>query len=204
MGDFYFTLLLPLIFSSASFFLIYRLRFFAGNKIPGRIPFLTGSLLIIIALCWQALKSHPEYYQWFLDNAYSYINYAEYSLMFLGLLFVISGLSLYSDYWEMYQVDLENQEEKLSILRNLQTIARQPYHFLEFLNLSIKEIVNSIPETSGALFLINKKRGELVMTSSLGLSKDEISKLERLPLSRNIVGHAIEEGEAVIGGDFSL
>lgn len=185
-------------------FLTIRFKFFSGEGLPGRFAFLMGAILLVAASGWELVTSMSNYPDWFVLSAYGYFDLVQIIILIGGILLVITGLSFYADYWEIRREDIETLEGKLTILPSLQRDSNGPYHFLELLNMTIREIVSHLPETSGAIFLINRSRKQFVLTSSAGLTKQEISSLEYYPLERNIVSQAVELGEPIIAGRFDL
>ncbi|MDH4157458.1 MAG: response regulator [candidate division Zixibacteria bacterium] len=185
-------------------FLTYRLRFFAGEDVQGRFPFLFGGILVVLAAVWQILTNLPAYAEWFVGSAYVYLDIIHLVLLVLGVLLLAVGLALYSDFWQTRREDIDVREQKLSILSNLHRDSRQPYQLLELLDLSLKEVVAGVPESSGAMFLINRARRQFVLTTSAGLTRQEIAALEYYPLERNIVSQAVDMAEPLIAGSFDF
>ena len=197
------TVVLPLVVLAAVAFLIFRMRFFA-DRIGGRYAFLFGSLLTFSSAVWQLVKIHPDYDNWFIITAYPVIDFVQYALLLAGVLLVGVGLSLYSDFWQTRLEDMKIREGKLSILDNLQNDARQPYQLVELLNLSLKEILYHQQGCAGAIFLINRRRRQFVLTSAVGLTREETAHLEYYPLQGNIVSQAVELGDPLLTGEFDF
>jgi len=197
------TVILPLVVLTAVTFLIFRLRFFA-DRIDGRYAFLFGGLLTFFAAVWQLVKIHPAYDNWFIITAYPVIDFVQYGVLLIGLLLVGIGLSLYSDFWQTRLEDMKIREGKLSILDNLQNDARQPYQLMELLNISLKEIIFNLQGCAGAIFLINRRRRQFVLTSATGLTREETAHLEYYPLQGNIVSQAVELGDPLLTGEFDF
>jgi len=185
-------------------FLAYRLRLFSGKDVSGRFVFLTGGILIFLTAVWLIVKALPVYPTWFIDAAYYYIDVVHFIIFVGGILLVVAGLALYSDFWQTAREEIDFRDQKLSILSNLQHDAGQPYQLMELLNIAIKEIVANIPESAGAIFLINRTRRQFVLTASLGLNKKETASLEYYPLERNLVSQAVDLSEAMIAGSFDF
>jgi putative methionine-R-sulfoxide reductase with GAF domain len=202
MYDTYYSLTILVLTISIFSFVIYRLSFFKQDKISGRIPFLFGGIFITISAFWNFIGSLPAYSEWFIEGAYPVFDAIQFVFYVTGILLVASGLALYADFWLFRQDELDNRDKKLSIINDLQQVARQPFQIFELLNISLKEIVGHLDETSGAFFLVNRTRRELILTSYAGITQQETAVLEHYQLGRNIVTQAIETSEAVIGGEF--
>lgn len=196
--------LTPLVVLVIIVFLIYRLRFLADRNIDGRYAFLVGGFLVFGVAVWQLVRINAAYDSWFIPSVYPVIDALQFAVLVIGLLLMGAGLSLYSDYWQNRLADLKDREGKLAILDNLQKDARQPYQLLEFLNISLKEILFYQQGCAGAIFLINRKQRQFVLTSAVGLNKEETAYLEYYPLQGNIVSRAVDLGDPLISGDFDF
>ncbi|MEW6412262.1 MAG: response regulator [Candidatus Zixiibacteriota bacterium] len=183
-------------------FLVYRLGFFASEKLSGRYAFLIGGFLLFVASAWQVIRYTTDYNLWFIDEAYPILDIGQLLIFVLGSLLMVVGLALYADFWQTRREELSIRDQHLSILNNLQDDARQPYQTMELLDIAIKEIVSHLPETSGAIFLANRSLRQLVLTSSVGFTKQETAFLERYPFGQNVVSQAIEMSEPIITGNF--
>ncbi|MEW5795688.1 MAG: response regulator [Candidatus Zixiibacteriota bacterium] len=193
-------LLVVLIFG----FLIYRFGFFTGRDIGGRLPFVVGGVLLLVVSLWGVVELAPNYTDWFIAGAYPLIDLAQSLLGAIGLLLGVSGLALYADYWQERRTEVEERFGRLSILDNLQLDSRQPYHLLEMLNISLREILVQYPMAAGAVLLVNRAQRQFVLTSSAGLHKDEIACLEYYPLGRNVVSQAVELGDPMLLAQFEF
>ncbi len=198
------TLLSPLMVVVVASFLIYRFGFFSGREVSGRFAFVSGSLLLLMATGYEIVELIPDYSDWFVAGAYSAIDLAQFGVGVLGVLLVVIGLALYADYWQVRREEVDERFSKLSILENLQHDARQPYHLLELLNISLREVLVHYPMSAGAVFLVNRTRRQFVLTGSSGLRKDEIALLEYYPLERNIVSQAVDLGDPMLASRFDF
>ena len=197
-------IILPLLALLAGLFLILRLRLFAAGGVAGRYLFLFGFILVFFAAAWQWVRLVPDYTYWFVEEAYPAIDFAQVILLAIGAFLAVSGIALYADHWQTKKEDIEIREGKLSILDNLQQDARQSYPLMELVSIGLKEILYSMPECAGAVFLINRKRRQFVLTTSAGLNKNEVAHLEYYPLDRNIVNQSIELGDPMIASEFAF
>lgn len=185
-------------------FLVYRFGFFSGEGVSGRYAFLFGGILVFIATAWQTVKSMTEYGEWFVEGAYPIIDLVQLSLFVLGILLAVSGLALYADFWQTRREELATRDRQLSILGNLQADAREPYQTVEFLDLAIREIISHFPDMGGAIFFVNRSQRQLVLTASVGFTKQETAFLERYPYGQNVISQSVESTEPMISGSFDF
>ncbi len=197
-------ILLPLVVLLVLLFLVFRLRLFAEERVSGRWAFLIGGILLVLAAVWRSVSGVSSYGDWFILSVYPYLELAHFLLFVAGVVLVVTGLAFYADWWQTRREDLEVRDQKLSILDNIQRDARGPYQLLDLLNLAVKEIVSSLPGSAGAVFLLNRKRRQFVLTASVGLKRDETALLEYYPLQRNVVSQSIDVGEPLLGSQFSF
>ncbi|MFH2048564.1 MAG: GAF domain-containing protein, partial [bacterium] len=197
-------LLLPVVVALIIIFLSLRLQLFVEKDMPGRFAFISGGIIIFAAISWQVVEKTEAYQNWFIEEAYGYIDFAQFVVLLIGLIISVIGLAFYADYWQIRKDEIDTREHKLSILDNLQRDAKGSYQLMELLNISINEITSHIPESSGAVFLLNRARRQFVLTSSVGLTKEENALLEYYPLERNIISQSIDLGEPLISGQFTF
>lgn len=197
-------LLAPVLSLLAVVFLIVRLGFFTRRGIEGRYPFLFGGIMVVLAAVWETVGLAPDYGDWFVVTAYPVIDLVQFFCFAGGVLLIVIGLAFYADFWNTQREGIEARQGKLAILENLQQDARQPYHLLELLNQSLREILVHYPDTCGAVFLVNRSRRQFVLTSYSGLTKQETALLEYYPLERNIVSQAVELGDPVLSARFDF
>ena len=148
----------PFVFLVLAIFLSARIKFFSSGVIAGRVPFFIGVFILLLAVSWNSITHLSDYAEWFIPGAYAVIDIVHFVLFLLGAVLTVVGLVLFADYWQTQKDDIIVQEQKLSLLSELQKDARDPYHLMELFNLSLKEIVSNVDETVGALFLVNRNR----------------------------------------------
>ena len=197
-------ILLPLLTVLVVAFVALRLRLFADGGLAARWSFVFGGLMVLLAALWQTAKSASSYYQWFVQDAYYWLEWGQLLLLLGGVLLMAAGLSLYSDYWQTRGEQIELRDRRLSLMENLQLIAREPYQLLQLLDISLKEILSELPDASGCIFLLNRARRQLVLTASANLTPDETTLLEHYPFGRNLVCRTAELGEPSLAADFEL
>jgi CheY-like chemotaxis protein len=161
-------------------------------------------LAIFFAAAWQWVRLIPGYDMWFISPVYPAVDLVQFVLLVIGVFLFAAGIALYADFWQTRKEEMESREGKLSILENLQLDARQPYPVTELMTIALKEVLYAMPGSSGAVFLINRKRRQFVLTAWAGLNKQEVAHLEYYPLERNLVTQAIELGDPVIAGEFAF
>ncbi|MDZ4723093.1 MAG: response regulator [candidate division Zixibacteria bacterium] len=189
---------------STFIFLIYRLRFFSTKHIGGKTSFLSGGILLSLLAAWNIISSSVQYTDLFVPRVYPIVDILELIVFLTGVSLAVIGLALYSDFWQTRRTELEIREEKVGLLSQLQTDSRQPYHFTELLQRTLKQILLNYQGTAGAVFLLNRARREFVLTSFAHLTKQETALMEHMPLAENIASQALDEGEALIGGQFDI
>ncbi|MCD6250498.1 MAG: GAF domain-containing protein [candidate division Zixibacteria bacterium] len=194
----------PILVVLVASFLIYRFGFFSSREVSGRLTFIFGSLLILIVTSFEIVELLPDYPDWFVVGAYAAIDLTQFLVGVLGLFLIVIGLALYTDYWQIRREETEERFSKLSILENLQHDARQPYHLLELLNISLREVLVHYPMSVGAVFLVNRTRRQFVLTGSCGLRKEEVAYLEYYPLERNLVSQAVDLGDPMLASRFEF
>jgi hypothetical protein len=188
-------ILLPLLTALVVVFVALRLRLFADGGLPGRWSFVFGGLLVLLAALWQTAKAASSYYQWFVRDAYYWLEWGQLLMLLGGVVLLAVGLSLYSDYWQVRGEQIERRDRRLSLMENLQLIAREPYQLLQLLDISLKEILCELPDASGCIFLLNRARRQLVLTASTNLTPEETTLLEHYPFGRNLISRTAQLGE---------
>ncbi|MDH4033489.1 MAG: GAF domain-containing protein, partial [candidate division Zixibacteria bacterium] len=197
-------ILLPLLTALVIVFVALRLRLFADGGLAGRWSFVFGGLLVLLAAIWQTVKTAFSYYEWFIQDAYYWLEWGQLVILLSGVILIAVGLSLYSDYWQTRGEQIALRDRRLSLMENLQLIAREPYQLLQLLDISLKEMLSELPDASGCVFLMNRARRQLVLTASANLTPEETTLLEHYPFGRNLVSRTAELGEPSLAADFEL
>ncbi len=198
------TLLAPPLVVIVVSFMVYRFGFFSGRDIAGRYAFVWGGALLFLAVGWEVAELASDYHDWFVLTAYPIINLFQFAIGAVGLLLMAVGLALYADFWQSRRDETEERFGKLSIQEHLHHDARHPYHLLELLNISLREILIHYPLAAGAILLVNRTKRQFVLTCSSGLKKEEVAHLEYYPLERNIVSQAVELGDPMLTSGLDL
>ncbi len=197
-------ILSPVIVAVVVLFLIVRLRFFRDEQVSGRVSFLSGGIVAFIGTVWQLLRLSSDYSDWFVDSAYQYIDLVQYLLVGLGILLMTIGLALYADFWQSRHEEVDQREKRLGLLDDLRRSTAGQYPLVELLNITLKEILGRLSDCSGAVFVVNKARRQYILSSSVGLTRQETSLLEYYPVEQSIVTQAIDLGEGMLGGEFLM
>ncbi len=109
---------------------------------------------------------------------------------------------MYFSYWGERDQEVSNNLSKLKLLESLQQESRFPFPMSELLDRVLKGLLAGMEEEAGALFLLNRAQRQFILTTSMGLSKEEISLLEYYPYGRNIISQSIEDETPLLSSDF--
>ncbi len=181
-----------------------KLRLFDRSTAAGRLSLFSGGLILFLSACWQVARSVPDYSTWFVDEAYTAIDFGQALFSIVGLVLLAVGIFRFIQHWQMRTREVNAHEMRLSLLAELQDKARNPYHLLELLDIGIKEIVSNLTECSGAIFLINRPRRQFILGSSVGFSREEVVGLEHYRMESNAVSQSLELGEPLLSGAFEM
>jgi CheY-like chemotaxis protein len=195
---------LPWCVFAALAFTAYRLKLYSSKDIVGQYSYAFGAALLLLASGWETVKSLSDYQSWFVVTAYPVIDLAQFLVGMAGLALTVVGLSLYADWQETRHEDVVLRESKLSILENLQHDAREQYQLLDLMLLTIREMLTPFAGCSGAVFLVNRSRRQLILGASVGLKKEEVAALEYYPLDRSLISQAIDLGESMLTARFDF
>lgn len=199
-----YSLLVTLIALVSFIFAGIRLGFFKKGELDGRLPFIFGGALIVIALIWQVVATSNAYPEWFLETVYPILDIVQIVLLSIGIILSAIGLILYADFFQTQKDDLVAKERKYDLLRKLQIDAKNPYHITELLSLALKQIVAHMDETMGAVFLVNRSRRQIVLIDTAGLTKQETANLEHYPSGENLITRAIDNDQPMISDFFQF
>lgn len=192
----------PLVIVVVSIFLLYRLRGGYDEAVAGRGWQIAGVTMISLAALWRMVSALEGYTDWFVADAYAVFNIAQWLLLLGGLLFLTIGLSLRLDQWRQRSDDAESLQHRLSLMWDLQRQSRQPYQLMALLEMVIEAVTERLPETAGAVFLVNQNKRNIVLAATSGLSKEDTAGLERLKYRDNPVSETLQMGEPGIFGPF--
>jgi CheY-like chemotaxis protein len=185
-----------------SIFMIYRLKITKTKGAAGAGWIYAGLLLIFLSALINLLQQQSGYPDWFLNGIYTAIAIVKFICLVGGVISFVAGLSIYFSYWGDRDLEVVNQLGKLKILESLQQESRYPFPMSELLDHTLKHFLTALEEEAGAIFLLNRNQRQFVLTTSVGLSKEEISLLEYYPYGPNIVSQSIEEEKALLSSDF--
>lgn len=185
-------------------YLAIRLDFLSLRNRKGLGLFVSGLSLVAAALIWQVLSQSAGYADWFVPNAYAFAIVLQSLIAALGIFLVVAGIVAHDRFWHDERRAVLRREQLLALLENLQHDARQPYQLLELLNITLGEVGRQLPNSCGAILFSNRGRRQFMLTSSLGLNKDEVAALEQYPLDRNIVSQSVNMAEPLIAPGFDF
>jgi len=183
-------------------FLLYRLRIGKTEETGGSGFIYAGLILIFLSTLINLLQQQAGYPEWFLTGTYSYIAVAKFLSLIVGMILLVAGLALYFSYWSERDREVANHLAKLKLLDSLQQESRYPFPMGELLERALRTLMAGLEEEAGAIFLLNRAQRQFVLTSSAGLTREEVSLLEYYPYGRNIVTQSIEDETPLISADF--
>jgi CheY-like chemotaxis protein len=185
-------------------FAVYRLRGDYEEVAAGRGWQIAGAVMICLAAAWRMITAIDEYGQWFVEDAYTAFDVAQWALLLMGLLFLVIGLSLRLDQWRQRSDDARDLQHRLSLMWDLQRQARQPYQLMALLEMVVQAITERLPGTAGAVFLVNQNKRSIVLAASAELSREDVAGLEHLEYRDNPVTQSLQMAEPGIFGAFEF
>ena len=194
----------PTILIVLSLVMVFRLRLLTAPPHEGRVLCGLGVMAVIAASLWQIVTAFHTYQEWFLPEVYPIISAAQLVCWLGGFALFVVGLVLKWDAWRRRAATTAQLYSRLSLPYNIHIEAAQPYQLLTLLEMVLKELLSQYPSSCGAVFLLNRQRRELVLSSYLGLNKNEIARLERYPYQANTITEAIEQGAPTLAGAFEF
>ena len=93
--------------------------------------------------------------------------------------------------------------DRIALLENIRQIASQPYPVTELFALVLKELGSFLVLQKGAVFMINPSRREMFLVAQIGLNKEEMARLERFPMGRDLISQSASEQAPFISGDLA-
>ena len=88
MSGFGFTIIIPIVLLVSFIFLYIRLQYTKNRDLLGRYQFILSGILLVSVTFWQSVKQLSVYQEWFLKEAYFYIDYTALFQMDKQLIFV--------------------------------------------------------------------------------------------------------------------
>lgn len=192
----------PILVIILSAFLYIRLKIGKNRDAGGSGLLISGFILIFLASVINLMQHLPDYPNWFRGNIYGIINIAEFLSLLFGLLLAASGLVIHFSFWGDRDTAVSNHLAKLKTLDFLQQECRQPMPMNELLERMLRGMLTGLEEESGAIFLLNQRQRQFILSSAIGLSKEEIALLEYYPYGRNLISQAVEDESPLLSHDF--
>ncbi|MGH8015329.1 MAG: hypothetical protein ACREBV_03975, partial [Candidatus Zixiibacteriota bacterium] len=90
-----------------------RLQFITNKAARGRLAFFAGTVLLLLSSLWTALRFRPDYLDWFVPAAYTFIDIVHLLVIISGLVFIVYGLSKFFNSLIELQAEVEFREQKL-------------------------------------------------------------------------------------------
>ncbi len=173
------------------------------ESFPNRGRFFAGLILWTVSSILAVFMSFPGYSAWFIPVIYPIMQMA-FSLTFLlGFFMVLTTINAFPLHMDAYRQEINGRSDRIALLENIRRIASQPYPITELFTLTLKELSSFLIAKKGAVFMVNPSKREMYLVAQIGLSKDEISRLERFPIGQDIVSRASAEQMPFISGDLA-
>ncbi len=192
----------PILVITLAAFLYIRLKIGQNRDAGGSGLLISGFVLTLLASLINLLQHLPGYPSWFLSNIYGIVNIAEFLSLLFGLLLTASGLVIHFSFWGDRDTEVSNHLAKLKTLDMLQQECRPPMPMNELLERMLRGMLSGLEEESGAIFLLNQSQRQFILSSAIGLSKEEIALLEYYPYGRNLISQAVEDETPLLSHDF--
>jgi len=173
------------------------------ESFPNRARFFAGLALWILAAVMAVFVSFPGYPEWFVPAVYPILKIAFILVFLVGFFMVLTTLIAFPVHMEYHRREIDGRSDRIALLENIRQIASQPYPVTELFTLVLKELGSFLSIGKGAIFLSNPSRREMYLVSSIGLNKDELGRLERFPVGRDMISQAAADQEVYVSGDLS-
>lgn len=173
------------------------------ESFPNRGRFFAGLILWTLSSMTAVFMSFPGYSAWFVPAVYPILKLV-FALTFLvGFFMVLTTVNAFPIYLDSIRREIAGRSDRIALLENIRRIASQPYPITELFTLTLKELGSFLVIKKGAVFLINPSNREMYLVAQIGLSRDEISRLERFAIGQDIVSRAASEQMPFISGDLA-
>ena len=174
-----------------------------GESFPNRGRFYTGLIIWVIAAILAVFMSFPGYAEWFVPTVYPILKVA-FAMSFLaGFFMVLTTLIAFPQHMSYYRREIDGRSDRIALLENIRQIVSQPYPVTELFSLVLKELGSFLVIQKGAVFMTNPSRREMYLVSQIGLDKDELARMERFPMGRDIISLAASEQTPQVSGDLA-
>lgn len=171
---------------------------------PRRARFFGGLWLWVAAGAAAVFMAFPGYPLWFVPIVYPLMKLIFLGLFFAGLVLILIGITAFPRYLQQRNQDSDNRSDKLVLLESIRQISAMPLAMTELCGLALKELTTHLQISRGVVFLVNQSRRELYLVAQIGLEKDDLARLERIPLGQDIISRAALEQNAIVSGDLGM
>ncbi|MFH1699954.1 MAG: response regulator [Candidatus Zixiibacteriota bacterium] len=172
-----------------------------SESFPNKTRFFSGLILWMMASILAVFVSWPGYTQWFIPIVYPILQISLIVFFLAGFFLVLTTVNAFPIHLDSIRKESTSRVDKYLLLDNIRHIASQPYSMMEQFALVLKEIASYLVIKKGAVFLINRARGEMYLAAQIGMSQEEMHNLERFPLGQDIISRAASEQRSFISDD---
>ena len=173
------------------------------DNFPNRSRFYFGLAAWVVVAILAIFMSFPGYQTWFVASLYPILKISLLGLFLVGFFLVLTTLIAFPQHISHFRHEIDSRTDRVAFLENVRQIASQPYPITESFSLVLKELGSFLALQKGAIFLINPSRRELYLAAQIGLDKDELGRLERFALGKDIVSLSATEQSPYISGDLA-
>jgi len=174
-----------------------------SDSFPNRGRFYAGLIIWVLAAIVAVFMSFPGYSEWFVPLIYPILKGVFLTLFIVGLFMVLTTVIAFPQHMNYFRREIDGRSDRLALLDNIRQIASQPYPITELFTLVLKELSSFMVLQKGAIFMINPSRREMYLAAQIGLDKDELSRLERFSIGRDIISQAAAEQTPFVSGDLA-
>ncbi len=174
-----------------------------AESFPNRTRFYIGLMVLILSGILAVFMSFPGYAEWFVPAVYPVLKITFLIFFIAGFFMALTTLIAFPQHMNYYRREINGRSDRIALLENIRQIASQPYPITELFTLVLKELGSFLVLQKGAVFMINPSRREMYLVAQIGLDREELSRLERFPMGRDIISQAAMEQEPCISGDLA-
>jgi signal transduction histidine kinase len=99
--------------------------------------------------------------------------------------------------------DIQQKATKLAALNAVAAVINQTLPIEDIMDLVLHEVIDVMAVDAGGIRIIDESTNELLISSSQGLAREYIDKVDRIRIGEGVVGHVASTGEIAIKEDFS-
>ena len=173
------------------------------DSFPNRGRFFSGLIIWVVASILAIFMSFPGYSQWFVPTIYPVFKIVFVILFLTGLFMLLTTVVAFPHRLHDFRREVTGTSDRVALLENIRQITGQPYPITELFALVLKELASFLTLKKGAVFLINPSRREMYLVAQIGLSRDELSRLERFAIGQDMVSRAAMEQAPIVSGDMT-